>query len=228
MAFIAYMGIWILEMFGFEIIQGDLAGGGDEKRFVPLDVSSEISFGYFSIEHIVEVANIFLVAVPFGVVYGGVRSVKAMLGKTVVSTLQEGHRITLTVLSLGYLSFIISYGFDLGYPVDLDLMLSMSLPLSLLILGHLASELQNARVLGIVTVVLSIVITWSFLGSFMVRPDGDLSLRRFDKLIGRGVNQEQVSGNIIVEIHEAGLYKNIHFEKAFGPVLRLKIGFYSV
>jgi len=44
---------------------------------------------------------------------------------------------SMSILCLGYLGFITLWNFDLGYPGDTDLMLSMSFPINILLLYFL-------------------------------------------------------------------------------------------
>jgi hypothetical protein len=52
----------------------------------------------------------------------------------------------LALASLGYISFIMLWNFDFGFPLDIDLMLTMSVPFSLFNLIVISKLLSNSAI----------------------------------------------------------------------------------
>jgi hypothetical protein len=116
---------------GYELVPGTLGGGGDQSRFVPMTVTAShfIYFTMFSLDHAVQIANITALAFPTAAIASALVPVR-LLARDRPARISE--RAFLVILSLGYLAFISLWGFDLGFPSDLYLMLGISAPLQLL------------------------------------------------------------------------------------------------
>lgn len=216
MGCILYLSLKLLDISGFQIVPGDISGGGDGILLVPLAPQPNLPylrFTLFSIEHLVEVANILLITTPFFMAYGICVLLRAILKKPLSPQVQDTHALTLTILSLGYLGFIFMFGFDLGYPRDLDLMISMSLPLSLLFIRRLLISLKNMRIIGAFMILLCIVMTWSFVASFLVL---GMPCR---ELIGQHVRDVNVTGEVgvVVEFNQTAFPRNIDPESGLVP-----------
>ena len=104
----------------FETIIGSVMGGADARLLVTAD---EV----FSPPHLAMVAGALTFAVPMALPFG-VLMLTAQ--RRAAST---GKDLALVAAGGAYLAFVGLYGFDLGWPRDTDLMISMSPALSLLV-----------------------------------------------------------------------------------------------
>lgn len=139
---------------------GSVAGGADGHWLVP-------PAAMFGAEHLALTANILLFAAP-------------LLLPAIVVWLARRRAAELALLApaLAYCGFVATYGFDLGWPVDLDLMVAMSPSLSLPIVVVLMRAVAWPRA-GRLAVLAALAVatwsTWSVIGP-LVRPIGaDLS-----------------------------------------------------
>jgi hypothetical protein len=128
---------------GLELQIGNVTGGEDNLRFVPLrpeDMSFWTRFVMFSMEHLVEFSNIVVFGLPVLVVGPAF----LLFRPTKLSSL-IGSPVAAFYASwiVGYLAFVFLWNFDLGFPADLDLMLSGSvgaLPIGLVLVREILTQ----------------------------------------------------------------------------------------
>ena len=145
---------------GFDIVPGNVNGGGDGLRFVPLTPANSpyVDFAMFSWAHLRQYATFVTLACP-------ALAIAAWSGvsRRFAATLPAQESLFLLVLTFGYLGFAWLWNFDLGLS-DLDLMTSLSLPLLLLfcrMLVHLPTRLAAALL------VVNLVYVWGTLFLFL-------------------------------------------------------------
>jgi len=124
-------------MQGWQVFPGSSLGGGDGLRFVPLNTSElnkYATFTMFSLEHLVQISSIIIFSGFYILSAPAILIFRSLLGSG-WDRMNDAHRnpavILLSITSLGYLSFITLWNFDFGFPVDVDLMLTMGISLSL-------------------------------------------------------------------------------------------------
>jgi hypothetical protein len=121
-----------LVALGFEIAPGNVTGGGDESLFVPMGGKTNPfqQYVFFSTEHFGHVAGILSLASPlfFAVPVLALAGVRQAGKGGILNT-------ALVVPALGYISFIILWNFDYGFPADYDLMVSMGVTVNLCLLS---------------------------------------------------------------------------------------------
>lgn len=91
--------------------------------------------------------------------------------------------------------------------------------MSLLFIRYLAADVQRTPILRGVVVLLCIVLTWSFISTFLVRHYTDGSVMGSGWAIGRHVSEVYEMGNVgvKVEIDQAGWYENVDLESGSVP-----------
>jgi hypothetical protein len=88
----------------------------------------------FSLEHAVQISNIivfagfYILSAPLILLF---RRLQGRVCDPINVTYLNPAVILLAITSLGYLSFITLWNFDFGFPIDVDLMLTMGISLSL-------------------------------------------------------------------------------------------------
>ena len=124
-------------MQGWQFFPGSSLGGGDGLRFVPLNTSElnkYATFTMFSLEHAVQISNIivfagfYILSAPLILLF---HRLQGRARDQINFTYLNPAVILLAITSLGYLSFITLWNFDFGFPIDVDLMLTMGVSLSL-------------------------------------------------------------------------------------------------
>jgi hypothetical protein len=109
-----------------------VTGGGDESLFVPMGGKTNPfqQYVFFSTEHFGHVAGILSLASPlfFAVPVLALAGVRQAGKGGILNT-------ALVVPALGYISFIILWNFDYGFPADYDLMVSMGVTVNLCLLS---------------------------------------------------------------------------------------------
>ena len=143
----------------FELVHGSVAGGVDGEWLAP---------SIFAADHVALVAEALTFAVP----------VALPLSVAAVWRVRDLHRapardLVLVAPALAYVVFVTNYGFDLGWPRDADLMVSMSVSLLLgaaaLLLPALGSLPPLAALAASLIVVAGLV--WSAgISAKLVRP----------------------------------------------------------
>ena len=122
--------VLILMLAGFTIVVGD-SNGGPGGPFVPLTIDKPTEYNwypFFSFTHFVFVENILELLVPLSITIPFIVGLRWFRRES--WSLSETF---LCITSLGYFAFIVLWNFDLGFPRDVDLMLSMGVPLLLMI-----------------------------------------------------------------------------------------------
>jgi hypothetical protein len=158
MAVACLTALWLA---GFALIPGHSVGGSDASRLVPLQPIDGPTFRFvmFSMAHLVDVANILLLAAPLAL------AGPLHLLRPAAASVARDRRL-LALVSLGGVSFIACWNYDLGFPLDWDLMLTLAVPLQLTLLGSLVAN--GTRGLGALWAVAGIgaVLSWAVIGSF--------------------------------------------------------------
>ncbi len=121
------LGIGLVLALGLKIVEGDVYGGADAQFFVPLFVREEtrIMFGMFSPYHFTMMGNLVLCASPLSILFPYMILMKAFKRE-----IPGPSSPVLPLLSLGYISLAWLFHFDMGFPGDYDLMVSLGLVLS--------------------------------------------------------------------------------------------------
>ena len=136
-----------------ELHVGNVAGGMDNLRFVPLrheDLSVWARFVMFSREHFVEFSNIVAYGLPvllIGPVFLLFRQTRA--STLVSSPISSPDAAFYASWAVGYLAFAFLWNFDLRFPTDLDLMSSgavVALPISLVVVREIYPQTGSDRV----------------------------------------------------------------------------------
>jgi hypothetical protein len=124
-------------MQGWQFFPGSSLGGGDGLRFVPLDtqeLNRYATFTMFSLEHAIQISTImvfsgfYMLAIPILLLN---RRYKDMACYRYNIIFNSPAIKLLALASLGYIGFIALWNFDFGFPLDIDLMLTMGVPFSL-------------------------------------------------------------------------------------------------
>jgi len=164
----------VLHLSGCTLVAGDVHGGPDGALLVPLRGADGSWFGegaLLSRSHTTLVAGALLFAAPAAFAWA--------LGAVVPAWRRANWSPDELVLAAGacaYLAFLASCGFDLGWPLDVDLMVTMSPAL----LVFLAEPLARATAAGAGRwrravwglLALGVVSTWALVGP-LVRARGD-------------------------------------------------------
>lgn len=126
---------FMLSIAGFGLSMGNVVGGGDGKMFV--SISSEDATIYsryfmFSFDHLLDISRIVVQAAPTSIVFslifllGGIRKLTSKLLLDIDPVL-----FALGMFSCCYIVFAFLWNFDLGFPIDLDLMVSLGVSIGL-------------------------------------------------------------------------------------------------
>lgn len=126
-------------MQGWQFFPGSSLGGGDGLRFVPTntdELNRYATFTMLSAKHLIQISTImafsgfYILTIPVVFLYK-IITIKGSASDTENSSFDRPAIKLLALASLGYLSFIVLWNFDFGYPSDIDLMLTMGIPFSL-------------------------------------------------------------------------------------------------
>ncbi len=156
-----FTGLFATKM-GFPITPGDAFGGGDGKTFVPFgppQTSSE-RFSLLSVAHAKEMGNILLVLCPLFFLLPLIA-----FSSQYMKVFLQPENVMLATMTFGYLFFIFLYNFDLGYPRNIDLMLTMGTPF--LLVCTLAIVRCVSGKLRWLLVGISIACSWMYISSFL-------------------------------------------------------------
>lgn len=169
----AVSALWMVmygcvSVLGYTIVPGDINGGGDGMRFLPVSTAGlnhPVRLLMFTNDHYLEVMNILIATAPGIIVLPIVffihwRKNPGFLSSPVI--------IFLSIAALGYIAFAFLWGFDLGFPTDLDLMFAMSSPLILLVTVFI-TRLPKLRFLAVATGLWSILHSWLFISGFLMK-----------------------------------------------------------
>ena len=127
---------------------GNAGGGGDQSMFVPFvhpKIDHLFRFTMFSMAHFFEIANIILHSNPLIICIFFILWLelifKLFKRSSINDTANKEEQLCapleiLGLYSLAFFSFITLWNFDLGFPHDIDLMLSLSAPVSLFIYAY--------------------------------------------------------------------------------------------
>ena len=132
----------LLNKFNYQIIVGNAGGAGDGSHFVPLSGASQTGytpFLFLSLEHLTVISNIVFTCVPSFLILSGIMLYQFMVKKTGRYFLSPSDSpydpilVACGSLSVCYVGFITLWRFDLGFPADIDLMLSSGFSLAILV-----------------------------------------------------------------------------------------------
>ncbi len=168
------LGRLLLHISGCTLVPGDVHGGPDGALLVPFRAADGSWFGdgaLLSRSHTTLVASALLFAVPTAFVWA--------LGLVVPAWRCANRSPDELVLAAGacaYLAYLATCGFDLGWPLDVDLMVTMSPALLVFLAEPLARAAATGagRWRGAVRglLALGVVSTWALVGP-LVRSRGD-------------------------------------------------------
>lgn len=160
---------------GYGISSGNISGGGDAKMFVPVfSYSSTIytRFLMFSFEHLFDISNILMHCSPVAIVLsvfliglflkGGFHT----FSKRILSEYNP-ILLVLGVLFFCYFIFIFLWNFDLGFPVDLDLMVSLGFLVGLFSFHALYNFSGSKKTWLSIAVFLGVLFNTYFAGFFL-------------------------------------------------------------
>lgn len=151
-------GLALISAFGYRVASGNALGGGDAAMFVPLSSTGGFAtFSFFSWAHFVRVANIALVGAPLFFVAAAMSA-----GRRAAA---ERPQPFLSLIALAYLFFVTLWNFDLAFPGDFDLMLSLSPLLGLWVCE--ATRGIHLSWLAMVTGVAAVAVSWSVVEPFL-------------------------------------------------------------
>lgn len=153
-----------LALAEFKIVAGDMYGGGDGKFFVSF-VGPLVGFERyhaFDMKHFLEISNMLITVAPLSVLL--ITSV-CLSWEKISIVVKDPVTMLFIIGSMGYYALIFLHNIDLGFPTDLDLMLSMGTPLLILSIIFVVKcvERRTAYILACA----SIVFSWGFIGSFV-------------------------------------------------------------
>lgn len=153
----------------FALIHGSIYGGADGRLLVtPAELLAPA--------HVAMVATALAFAVPMALPF----AVGVLLRWRALAAEPPGD-LVLVATAAAYLAFVSLFGFDLGWPRDVDLMTSMSVGLALLVAVDLAPRLAGAApaARALLLVCLAVAIAWAAAAAArLVRPRWhDLSQR---------------------------------------------------
>ncbi|MCB9884311.1 MAG: hypothetical protein H6838_02400 [Planctomycetes bacterium] len=145
---------------GLRIVSGHVHGGADGQLLMPFGA-------LLGAEHLTLVGLVLLFAVP---ALAAACLVVLFSLRTALAGVRGGG---IELLAAGYVAFVVLMQFDLGWPQDVDLMVTMSAPLSLLVarllhhgLDRAHRPIRSALLLGLFALLFS---TWSIAGP-LLRP----------------------------------------------------------
>jgi hypothetical protein len=158
---------------GYELLPGNVTGGSDEKIFVPIYGFSQMPFFFrfymYSAAHLSELSNIVVHSTPLILVFFPYLCLRLF-----ISNQKKGVSFSITpvVLVSGsmaacFLAFISLWNFDLGFPTDLDLMVSMSFGLSLVIFSLLYQLIKENKKILISSILLTSMLNLWFISGFL-------------------------------------------------------------
>lgn len=156
----------VVRGLGLELITGMPLGREDDTWLVPLfRVSSTTGMQFLDTAHLQQTANIALQATPL-----------SLFTPLLVASLLLRRRIPtrprwlVCLPALGYVGFILLFEFDLGVPVDYDLMLSMGFVLGLAILDpwlRIAGRSSILAVLTLSALLGTTALSWAVMSTFL-------------------------------------------------------------
>lgn len=157
----------IVALFGIQLTAGDIYGGGDARFFVSFSgpLIGYERYNAFAAAHFYEIGNLLLITVPLCLVF----CASALFSlKRFFRFFENPAALFLGFASLGYFSLVFLHNFDLGYPVDLDLMTSMSTPFLLLTIYAVIHWLPQR--VSYVFGALGTVFVWGYISPFLTSP----------------------------------------------------------
>jgi hypothetical protein len=160
----------ILKAVGYQIESGNIYGGGDSQLFVPIFKKNATiiftRFLMFSISHFMEISNIVLHASPATLILSALLLFN--LAKRNKNYFKVNSVIVVTgITTLCYLAFIFLWNFDLGFPTDLDLMISLGFPLSIFTFSLILNISNNNKMLVFAGSIFCIFFNLIFISSFL-------------------------------------------------------------
>lgn len=178
---IVLLGLWLA---GFTLEPGHVPGH-QGSFFVPIALDDATlpalrqeygpfpvhRFGMFHLDHVIAVANALTMTSP--IVFAlpiliGIRAARRRRWTPWPAS------FPLSLLALGYLAFLWIINFHLGFPLDHDLMITLSIPLNLTLLGFLVHEFDTrgaGRVMAWSAVVIGGGLSWGVMFVYLGPPD---------------------------------------------------------
>lgn len=163
-AVIALSSVGLLTLLNYDVVPGDIHGGGDDTFFIRFfgETGGMERFTAFSYRHFLEIANIAGASFPLVWLVPFLAARRAAFA----SFSRHPFNILTAVGTLGFFAYVFLFNFDLGYARDLDLMVAMSTPLILFALPLLVTLVTRPRVLLALAYV-QIAASWFYIGSYL-------------------------------------------------------------
>lgn len=154
----------VTSAMGYAIVAGDIYGGGDKETFVPLTeagLAGAAVFLFFSADHFLQIANILFIVVPTGTFIAA-----TLLWKRWNNALAlDRTDAFLSICALGYIAFITLFNFDLRFPSDLDLMVTMGTPF-ILACAAIAWKSCSVKTTAALAAI-NLAVAWAFIPAFL-------------------------------------------------------------
>jgi len=163
------LGVWCLvSVLGYRLVPGNMQGGGDHEMFVPFEAPRGFAtFTFLSVNHMVRIGNILAAASPSLLLLGVWRCAREA---TLLRRLGPSWDLVLpAILTLAYLAFITLWNFDLGFPGDYDLMMTMAVVAQLLVVVLVARWRSAPRWALAAAAGVGILSSWSLVSPFLRR-----------------------------------------------------------
>jgi hypothetical protein len=159
---------------GYRVIPGGVGGGGDHLLFVPVSNITSVfeRFRMFSLDHVVELSNIFVHASPSALIVALVLvySAAAPKRRRFLMNLCSDYDpavFTTVIITLCYLGFAFLWNFDLGYPLDVDLMISLGLTENLFMFAIVNRLFRTNRMAVLVVALAGLCFNLLFVSAFI-------------------------------------------------------------
>lgn len=156
--------VGVMTLLGYDVIPGDIDGGGDDRFFVRFfgELQGYERFTAFSYKHFLEIANIVGASLPLAWLIPF-----SPLRHDAYKAFAEQPFNALTALgTMGFFAYIFLFNFDWGYSRDLDLMVAMGTPLLLFAIPLLITLIKRPWIVLPVACI-QIAATWYYVGSYL-------------------------------------------------------------
>ncbi len=154
----------VVSAMGYAIVAGDIYGGGDKETFVPLTeagLAGAAVFLFFSVDHALQIANILFIVVPTGTLIAAM----TLWNRWKNAIAFDRTDAFLSICALGVVAFVTLFNFDLRFPSDLDLMVTMSTPfiLACAAIAWKSCSMKTTAALA----AFNLAVAWAFIPAFL-------------------------------------------------------------